>query len=171
MFQVARTSAYAGGCLEPDPRRYIWIIWGGRGIRRFHLARSTSGPTNFAMQPVLDPEPILRYGCTMPWRMPLLCYGSATWGVILQSQLRGCLPMCHLQSRCSGPRPSSWNLPQSFSRWLLPSQARWYRHLLGVCSLVSANSGRQMRAGISLGDLFGCCIAWMSAFGAVGLSR
>ena len=82
------------------------------------MARSTFGQaTNFAMQPVLDPEPILRYGCTMPWRMPLLCYGSATWGVILQSQLRGCFPVCHLQSRCTGPRPSSWNLSRSFSRW------------------------------------------------------
>lgn len=170
MFQAARTSAYAGGCLEPDPRRYIW---GGRSICRFfHVARSTFGQaTNFAMQPVLDPEPILRYGCTMPWRMPLLCYGSATWGVILQSQLRGCFPVCHLQSRCTGPRPSSWNLSRSFSRWLLPSEARWYRHLFGVCSLVSANTGWQMRAGISLGDLFDCCIAWNSALGAVGLSR
>ena len=93
-----------------------WVTRKSSCVWRLHLARST-GPTNFAMQPVLDPEPILRYGCTMSWRMPLLCYGSATWGVILQSQLRGCLPMCHLQPRCSGPRPSSWNLPRSFSRW------------------------------------------------------
>lgn len=34
IYTVPVASHFSGGCLEPDPRRYIWIIWGGRGIRR-----------------------------------------------------------------------------------------------------------------------------------------
>lgn len=103
MFQVARTSAYAGGCLEPDPHRYIWIIWGGRGIRR-HFAGS-SALEGFTWQ---DPPPdLLILPCNQSltlnqsFDMDARCPGECPYYAMDQRHgVSSCRASCVVASQC-----------------------------------------------------------------------